>query len=175
MAWYQELVLCTLDALGCSAPSIYPPWAEEADKEYPRFQVTATKTKPVVYYDVDAALVRFQQQYRLRLMRSRSCNFKAAAASSIEDCEHKAGVDRILPRWYKTRPKQHAGIAAQAASRAGSAERLVIRAAKVSRPARRVGRTGALVARESCPAQFSLRAERPRAATPLRALAPDQR
>ena len=154
--WHDALLQFTLTVLGCnvSPPTSVPPSVK-------------------IYYNLPSALVRKQLHFRRMWVHTREYASAVADAFSAltiaEDRARTAGPRRILPAWYKTRPHQHQqATTVQAATHAGDAQRPV-EAVAGSRPARRVGRTGTLVAREACRAHFSLRkpAGRPRAGTPL--------
>ena len=128
--------------------------------------------KIAIYMNVENALLLAQLRHRRSIMQiRRAVTLVAAACAALtiaENFQRIAGAKRILPEWYKTRPKQHQH-AVQAACMSNE-QRPRIDAAIVSRAARPVGRNGVLVAREACRAQYTVRkaALRPRKNTPIR-------
>jgi len=163
--WHAQLLRIALSICGCDeAPS---------DAE-PTFHVVVKPKSTKIYYDVEKALVHTQLRYKQTMAQARSNADNVAAACSAlvidEDRQRIAGAQRILPAWYKTRPQQHWQAGETATSSRGSiAQQPLISVLVEHRPSRLVGRTGVLVAREVCRAQFLIcRADGLRAATPLR-------
>ena len=159
--WHAHLLRFLLEVCGCCNE----PSAENRSFKSPPRPVT-------IYFQCESALVRRQMQFRRARIEARSYFSAVTQAFSVlaiaEMSERIAGARRLLPSWYKTRPVLHEKARSQA-SRASNATQPVIEAVVMPRPARSVGRTRALLAREPCPAQFVLRKRRlARACTPLR-------
>ena len=155
-----EMILrVTLQLLGCGEP---PSDATSAARKL------AANPLPVkIYYDNPPGLVNRQLSFRrVRLHDRRYLTAVARAFSALrinEDQDRICGANRILPPWYRTRPQQHHLACATRSRREADG----IDAVVVKRPPCRVGRNGALEAREACRAQYVLRkGGRPRDCTP---------
>ena len=174
--WHVEVLHIALALCGCNA---VPP---DGDRTH---SMVSHRPNPkiAIYMNVENALLLAQLRHRRSIMQiRRAVTLVAAACAALtiaENFQRIAGAKRILPEWYKTRPKQHQH-AVQAAC-VSNEQRPRIDAAIVPRAARPVGRNGVLVAREACRAQYTVRREacraqytvrkaalRPRKNTPIR-------
>ena len=156
--WHVQLLRFTLAVCGCDRAAHA---CDEAPSDaQPAFHVTAKAMPLRIYFNVEEALLTHQLRYRRMMAQAQiKANHVAAACSALaipEDRQRIASAQRILPAWYKTRPQQHWHAKTVTGARAGTVQRPVISAVVVYRPSRRAGRTGALVAREPCRAQFTV-------------------
>lgn len=159
--WTQLLQL-TLRMLGCDVP----PTPRVTRLALPPFDhvdalSSAKLAKPVkIYYDVEENVVRRQLQLWRERQTTRDYTSTVATAFSAlcipegNDCMR--GAQRLLPDWYRTRPKVHRHMETPQARR-GANELGQIDAVVVARPPKQIGLNGKITAREPCRAQFILR------------------